>query len=504
MSSPSAPADPNRVDVGLHPVQYEFIHSKAHFRGFVGGRGAGKSFVGSYDLLRKAKPNRLYMVCAPTYKVLKDASFRSFIDHARHLRFVSKINQADLRVTLGNGAEVLFRSAENPDSLRGPNISGCWMDEASYCHEEAYHVVIACLREAGEMGWLGATFTPKGKGHWTYKILGANIEARRKNAECLARGEVPTEVLNPNVELFTARTKDNPFLPAEFEAQLRSQYTSTMASQELEGSFLDVGGKLFNRGWFTQILKVPPAQARWVRYWDKAATEDGGCHTCGALMGAGYDGRFYIADMVRGQWSTHQREAMIKLTAQLDAQAYHHRVRIYVEQEPGSGGIDSLKATIKNLAGFPVFGDRPSKDKRVRAEPFAAQAEAGNVILIEPPGNRNWLAAFLDELEAFPEGDADQVDATSGAFNRLIEGSASVPVTAAGPGAAQGGGGGGDQPSASLQAARAAQGVYNTPGGGGFIGMPGGRPGGGFQGMPGQGGGGFIGFPGGRPGGARQ
>lgn len=464
------------------------------------------SFVGSYDLLRKAKPNRLYMVVAPTYKILKDASFRSFADHARQLKFLKKLNLADLRVTLGNDAEVLFRSAENPDSLRGPNISGCWMDEASYCHEDAYSIVIACLREAGEQGWLSATFTPKGKAHWTYKILGKNIECRRKNAEAAARGDAPTEKLDKNVELFTAKTKDNPFLPPEFEHILRSQYTSTMASQELEGSFLDVGGKTFNRAWFTQLLKVPPAQARWVRYWDKAATQDGGCHTCGVLMGADYTGRFYVADIVRGQWSTFQREEIIKLTAQMDAQKFHHQVRIYVEQEPGSGGVDSLRATVKLLAGFPVFPDKPSKDKRVRAEPFAAQAEAGNVIMIEPPGTRNWLAAYLDELEAFPEGDADQVDASSGAFNKLIEGNASVPVATSAAATA------GLSPDA-VNGSAGASSTLGKPqqaggGGGGFIGQGtgrGGGGGGGFIGFPGaapqanrpsQGSGGFIGFPG--------
>jgi predicted phage terminase large subunit-like protein len=492
MSSTSPPPGTTRVEIGLHPVQHDYIHTPAFFRGFVGGRGAGKSFVGSYDLLRKAKPNRLYLVCAPTYKVLKDASFRSFSDHAKSLKFLKALNRSDLRATLGNGAEVLFRSAENPDSLRGPNISGCWMDEASYCHEDAYNVVIACLRENGEQGWLGATFTPKGKAHWTYKILGKNIEARRKNAEALARGEKPTETIDPNIELFTAKTKDNPFLPATFEATLRSQYTSQMARQELEGSFLDVGGKTFNRAWFTQVLKVPPAQARWVRYWDKAATQDGGCHTCGVLMGADYQGRFYIADVVRGQWSTFQREEIIKQTAQADGQRFHHQVRIFIEQEPGSGGLDSARSTIKNLAGFPVFADRPSKDKRVRAEPFAAQAEAGNVIFIEPPGNRNWLPQYIDELEGFPEGDADQVDASSGAFNKLIEGSSAVPVTSVAAGTAPTGASG------TLQS----PGQAGGPGGGGMIGMPGGQRGGGMIGMPGgQQGGGMIGMPGGQRGG---
>src|ERR1700733_6988669 len=103
-----------RVEIKLHRVQAEFIHSPAVYRGFVGGRGAGKSFIGSYDLIRRAKPGRLYMVVAPTYGVLKDASYRSFIEHAKMLRVIKRINNGDLRALLGNGAEVLFRSADNP------------------------------------------------------------------------------------------------------------------------------------------------------------------------------------------------------------------------------------------------------------------------------------------------------------------------------------------------------------------------------------------------------
>ena len=50
---------------------------------------------------------------------------------------------------------------------------------------------------------------------------------------------------------------------------------------------------------------------------------------------------------------------------------------------------------------------------------MAAQAEAGNVVLIEGP----WNGTFLDELCAFPNGKNDDiVDAASGAFNKLALG----------------------------------------------------------------------------------
>ena len=57
-----------------------------------------------------------------------------------------------------------------------------------------------------------------------------------------------------------------------------------------------------------------------------------------------------------------------------------------------------------------------SGDKETRAEGFSAQAEAGNVFLVEG----DWNEAYLQELELFPFGDwDDQVDASSRAFHHL-------------------------------------------------------------------------------------
>ena len=41
------------------------MHSSATFRAFCGGIGSGKSWAGSYDLIRRAAPDRLYLVVAP-------------------------------------------------------------------------------------------------------------------------------------------------------------------------------------------------------------------------------------------------------------------------------------------------------------------------------------------------------------------------------------------------------------------------------------------------------
>ena len=60
-----------------------------------------------------------------------------------------------------------------------------------------------------------------------------------------------------------------------------------------------------------------------------------------------------------------------------------------------------------------------------RAAPFAVQCEAGNVYLIEA----GWNEDYLDELCLFPGGGfKDQVDASSGAFGRLVKPRASTAI----------------------------------------------------------------------------
>jgi predicted phage terminase large subunit-like protein len=90
-----------------------------------------------------------------------------------------------------------------------------------------------------------------------------------------------------------------------------------------------------------------------------------------------------------------------------------------VEQEPGSGGKESAESTIRNLRGFKVYADKVTGSKEVRAEPFAAQVQGSNVSMVAGIYQND----LLDEMVSFPNGKyRDQVDACSGAFNRLISG----------------------------------------------------------------------------------
>jgi predicted phage terminase large subunit-like protein len=176
-------------------------------------------------------------------------------------------------------------------------------------------------------------------------------------------------------------------------------------------------GDFFKRSWF-EILRETPRGGTRVRAWDKASTAGAGDYTAGVLM-ALVNGIYYVEDVVCGQWSSDERNKLIRQTAELDNDTAIGKVRIWAEQEPGSSGKDVAQEFVKMLAGFVVSTAPVTGDKQLRADPFAAQAEAGNVKLKKAA----WNKAFLDELTSFPTGaHDDMVDAASAAFMQLTRG----------------------------------------------------------------------------------
>lgn len=171
-------------------------------------------------------------------------------------------------------------------------------------------------------------------------------------------------------------------------------------------------GLVFDRASFGEV-DAAPVEARRIRAWDKAATPGAGDWTAGVKLAITAAGKIFVEDVVRGQWSSGDREAVIKQIAHLDTQ----RVGIFLEQEPGSGGKDSAASSILNLAGYTVEAAPATGDKIARAGPFASQVKAGNVCLVKGL----WHEPFLRELHAFPTKSVpdDQVDAVAHAYNRL-------------------------------------------------------------------------------------
>jgi len=218
------------------------------------------------------------------------------------------------------------------------------------------------------------------------------------------------------------RMKGEPLFPEHKSREFLMQHKTAMTKGGWESVYqqnpIIVGGDLFPVDKFEVRPQVPdPKEVKMtVRYWDKAGTEDGGAYTAGVRMHEMKDGNFVVSDVSRGQWSALERERRIKQCAEIDRAEYGFRVRTWVEQEPGSGGKESAERTISMLRGFTVRADKVTGSKEIRAEPYAAQVQAGNVSIVAS----SWNRPFLEEHEEFPSGKyKDQVDAAGGAFAKL-------------------------------------------------------------------------------------
>ena len=178
------------------------------------------------------------------------------------------------------------------------------------------------------------------------------------------------------------------------------------------------------------LEKVPDDVIQWVRAWDLAATtkdEDGeAAYTAGVLMGKRRNGRYVVADVINQQLSAEEVRRLIKNTAIAD-KAKYKKYKVRLPQDPGQAGKDQAQNFIKFLAGFIVKYERESGDKVTRAEPWAAQWQAGNFDIVIG----SWNDMFFNQLESFPEGKwKDMVDAGSSAFSELERANVSAPPPA--------------------------------------------------------------------------
>lgn len=217
-----------------------------------------------------------------------------------------------------------------------------------------------------------------------------------------------------------AKLADNPSVDRVAYTISLQHLDPVTRAQMLDGSWEVIEkGDMFDRVWFTVLSpkKVPPLEAV-VVYVDLAATEakkgkDPDWTVCTAMGVA--RGQFYVLGVDRFRESPATTEARV----QAFVGAYAHRApAIWIEQEPGSAGKSQVSHYQRNvLIGRAVYGHKVTGDKVVRAEPFSAAAQNGNVFLVEGP----WISDWYNELEQFPSPEIkdDQVDSASGAHNRL-------------------------------------------------------------------------------------
>jgi predicted phage terminase large subunit-like protein len=302
------------------------------------------------------------------------------------------------------GVQPKVRATMNPDAEHWvAKFIAWWIDEDGYIIPERSGVVRYFVRVDNEFIWAD---TPE------------ELEAQGFSRE-------------DDIYSFTfirARLKDNRILMEKdprYKARLKLLHPvdrARLLGDEEKGGNWKVkmeAGKVFDRTWFGST-SITPNAGRTVRFWDIAATaaevaKKSHFYTAGVKMNR--VDRYTVLDVVAEQRGPGKVEELIIATARTDGK----HVKVRWELEGGSESIhwgEGLKNKLR-AEGFDADYVKASRDKVMRATPYATAASEGKVDLLQG----GWNDMYLGCAQAFDGSKKpltnDVIDASSGAFAEL-------------------------------------------------------------------------------------
>jgi phage terminase large subunit-like protein len=331
----------------------------------LGGRGAGKTRAGAEWVRAKAlgiaplgdtPARRIALVgetLADVRRVMIEGVSGLLAIHGADERPELEISKSQL--VWPNGAIAQMFSAEDPDSLRGPQFDAAWCDELAKWRrpEETWDMLQFGMR-LGASPAIAVTTTPR-----PLPLLKSIMD-------------------DPATVITRAATSANAaHLAPAFIAEMERRYAGTaLGRQELLGEIVDEqSGSLWRRDWIAQHrVKECPELTSIVVAVDPPVTATANSDACGIIVaGLGADGRAYIA----ADRSLQGREPTVWARATVGA--YHEFMADRVVAEVNQGG-DLVAAVLRQIdEAVPVRSVRATRGKWLRAEPVAALYAEGRV-----------------------------------------------------------------------------------------------------------------------------
>jgi phage terminase large subunit-like protein len=328
----------------------------------LGGRGSGKTRAG-------AEWVRAQATAPGEASVPRIAIIGETLDQARSVMVegisgVLAVHPDDARpsfqpsrrqITWPNGAIAQLFSAEDPESLRGPQFTAAWLDE------------IAKWKRAEEV--------------WDMLQFGLRLGTSPRQVVTTTPRPVPIlkRIMSEESTVTTrVRTADNAGnLAPSFLGEIARRYAGTLLGrQELEGELIEEqAGALWRRDWLDQgRVAEAPALRRIVVAVDPPVTSTQASDACGIVVaGLGGDGRGYVlADR-----TLQGREPHVWARAAVSAYREFAADRIVAEVNQGGDLVEGVLRQIDHAV--PIRTVRATRGKWVRAEPVAALYAEGRV-----------------------------------------------------------------------------------------------------------------------------
>ena len=176
---------------------------------YMGSAGSAKSyFITQKLIIRCCKEKIKVLVCRRTGTTIRNTCFSLFKDILNKWKLTPyvKIRESDFNIKFPNGSEIIFIGLDEETKLLSLNNIGCvFIEEAFEVPKNIVEQLNLRLRGSTPNQQIIMAFNPISKHHWLYDFC---------------------EVNPPSSFIFTHSTyKDNPFLNAEYVAELEELYT---------------------------------------------------------------------------------------------------------------------------------------------------------------------------------------------------------------------------------------------------------------------------------------
>ena len=277
-----------------HPKQREMINgilsSGAKYHIACIGRQFGKSMAAMNLMLYWAinnGPCKILWV-SPVYSQASKVQ-KELMQAIGGSGLVQSCNYSDNNITLKNGSELLFRSAERFDNIRGLTMDYGILDEAAFMKEDAWDAIRPVFLVRGRS--ILFISTPKGK-NWFYNLF--------------QLGESPDY---PNYQSYTGSSYDTPYISIEEIEDAKRTLPEQVFQQEYLAKFIDSGGEVFQNLDRNTFQEWPQPEGKIYCGIDLAKQED---HTCAVFI----DSKGQIIDIYRDNqksWSDMTKELVTRI-----------------------------------------------------------------------------------------------------------------------------------------------------------------------------------------------
>jgi PBSX family phage terminase large subunit len=241
-------ARPKQLKILSKLLCRDLIEAKQHpiYGGFFGGIGSGKTATGTHFSITMIKnnPATVGFIGANSYQQLNQSTLKNFFEYVDKygFRYVydirpprswgikSKFKKHNGIITFAFGPQIIVRSMENYDDIRGIEIGWLWLDETRDTKKEAWDVVKGRLRDNASTNRAGLiTTTPNGH-DWQHEEF--IVKPGTKNDE--------GKILNKDhIHVISSTYENRKNLPEGYIESLEDSYDSFLAKQELGGEFVN-------------------------------------------------------------------------------------------------------------------------------------------------------------------------------------------------------------------------------------------------------------------------